>query len=477
MALVAMLGGGVEVGRYNFLIIDLNPHSCPAGHCARLPDLLRDSIPGVEIDVQVTTLFPPSPTPSQPDLIVLRPSSAMLLSHVLPMLRAKWNQSSILGIFCAGWNQPRDDSESFLEGLDDFAACPFKKVDLFPRIQRVLQVKERTVAAPAGNIKSRFGLEALVGKSKTFIQALEKIPPMAESDATVLITGETGTGKELVAEAIHYRSRRQGKPFIPVNCGALPDNVFENELFGHVKGAYTDASFSEKGLVGEAEGGTIFLDEVDVLSTTAQVKLLRFLQNREYRPVGSSRTLIANVRILAATNVDLWNQVQAKQFREDVYYRLNSLSICLPPLRERTEDIPLLAAHFLARHASQSHQELIRLSPPALQKLLVNPWPGNVRELEGVIQRSVILTSNSILQSDDIDLPASTQSGVFEDSTFRHAKAQAIKQFERAYLTQVLNSHRGNITRAAKQSGKERRSFQRLLRKYGLEGQIFRKLM
>ena len=472
-----MPGGGVEVGRYNFLIIDLNPHSCPAGHCARLPDLLRDSIPGVEIDVQVTTIFPPSLTPSQPDLIFLRPSSAKLLSHVLPMLRAKWSQPSILGILCAGWNHPGDVSESFLEGLDDFAACPFKKVVLFPRIQRVLQVKERTVAARAGDIKSRFGLEALVGESKSFIQALEKIPPLAQSDATILITGETGTGKELVAQAIHYRSGRQGKPFIPVNCGALPDNIFENELFGHVKGAFTDASFSEKGLVGEAEGGTIFLDEVDVLSPTAQVKLLRFLQDREYRPVGSSRNLIADVRILAAANVELRDQVQAKKFREDVYYRLNTLSISLPPLRERTEDIPILADHFLARHASPSHQELLRLSPPALQKLLAYPWPGNVRELEGTIQRSVILTSNSVLQPDDIDLPVSAKGKVSEGASFRHAKAQAIEQFERAYLTSVLNSHRGNITWAAKQAGKERRSFQRLLRKYGLEGQIFRKLM
>ena len=465
------------MGGYNFLIIDLNPYSCPAGHCARLPDLLRDSIPGVEIDVQVTALFPPSPTPSQPDLIFLRPSSAKLLSHVLPMLRAKWSQPSILGIFCTGWDQPRDISESILDGLDDYVACPFKEVDLLPRIRRQLLPSISSMASRASEIKSRFGLEALVGESKSFIQALEKIPPLAQSDATVLITGETGTGKELVAQAIHYRSGRQGKPFIPVNCGALPDNIFENELFGHVKGAFTDALFSEKGLVGEAEGGTIFLDEVDVLSAAAQVKLLRFLQNREYRPVGSSRNIIADVRIVAATNLDLWKQVQTKQFRDDIYYRLNTFSICLPPLRERTEDIPLLADHFLARHASQSHQQLLRLSPLAVQKLLDYSWPGNIRELEGTIQRSVILTSNSILQPDDIDLPVSAKNKASEGASFRHAKAKAIEQFERAYLTGVLNSHRGNITWAAKQAGKERRSFQRLLRKYGLERQIFRKLM
>ena len=193
--------------------------------------------------------------------------------------------------------------------------------------------------------------------------------------------------------------------------------------------------------------------------------------------MGSSRNIIADVRIVAATNLDLWKQVQTKQFRDDIYYRLNTLSICLPPLRERTEDIPLLAAHFIARHASQSHQQLLRLSPLAVQKLLDYSWPGNIRELEGTIQRSVILTSNSILQPDDIDLPVSAKNKVSEGASFRHAKAKAIEQFERAYLTGVLNSHRGNITWAAKQAGKERRSFQRLLRKYGLERQIFRKLM
>ena len=332
------------------------------------------------------------------------------------------------------------------------------------------------VATRVIGVRSHFRLEVLVGNSLSFLQAIGDIPLLAKSDATVLIEGETGTGKELVARAIHYRSAREGKPFIPVNCGALPDHLFENEMFGHIKGAFTDASSAEKGLVGEAEGGTILLDEVDMLSASAQVKLLRFLHDKEYRPLGSSRNLIADVRIVAATNVNLLHQVQGKKFREDLYYRLSALSICLPPLRDRIEDIPLLATHFLARYARQYGRGSLHLSPGVGEKLLAYPWPGNVRELEGAIQRAVVLTSGSVLQPDDVDLPGSFKSEVSEGGSFRDSKAQAIEQFERAYLINLLTSHQGNITRAARRAGKERRSFQRLLRKYGLERQVFQNL-
>ncbi len=466
------------MGLYNFLIIDLNPHSCPANTCGQLPDLVRDSIPAVEIDVQRSTLFPPRVKPSQPDLIFLRPSPPKILPDVLHKLREKSDRCPILGIFCIGWGRPGDVSEAVHKGLDDFLTCPYKKVDLFPRIRRLLELSQKpTAATQAVKIRSQFRLEALVGESKHFVQTIGKIPLLARSDATVLITGETGTGKELVARAVHYRSARNGRPFIPVNCGALPDNLFENELFGHIKGAFTDASSEQRGLVGEAEGGTMLLDEVDILSASAQVKLLRFLQDGEYRPLGSPKNVIADVRIVAATNVDLWHQVQAKHFREDLFYRLNVLPIHLAPLRERIEDIPLLAAHFLARYASQYGRGSLRLSPGALQKLLAYPWPGNVRELEAVTERAVILTSTSVLQPENIDLIDLAKSKVSEIGSFRDAKAQTIEQFERSYLTNLLSAHRGNITWAAKQAGKDRRGFQRLLRKYSLECTVFQKLI
>jgi DNA-binding NtrC family response regulator len=248
----------------------------------------------------------------------------------------------------------------------------------------------------------------------------------------------------------------------------------ENELFGHMKGAYTDASSPEKGLIAEAEGGTLFLDEVDSLSKSAQVKLLRFLQDREYRPLGSARSQSANVRVLAATNADLWHLVQSKQFREDLYYRINVLALRLPPLRERIEDIAPLALHFLHRYATQYRREAQQFSAEALNKLRAYGWPGNVRELETVIQRSLLLTSASIIQADDIELPvpyACTGSG---DASFREAKLRVVEQFERAYLISLLSAHKGNITQAAKQAGKERRTFARLLQKHQLEGNTFR---
>ncbi|KAA0242848.1 MAG: sigma-54-dependent Fis family transcriptional regulator [Candidatus Brocadia sp. AMX2] len=232
---------------------------------------------------------------------------------------------------------------------------------------------------------------------------IEKIPSLAWSDATVMIYGETGTGKELIARAIHYNSHRHGKPFIPVNCGALPDHLIENELFGHAKGAFTDASTAEKGLIAEAEGGALFLDEVDTLSSSAQIKLLRFLQDKEYRHLGSSKSRGADVRVIAATNSNLWYLVETKRFREDLYYRLNVLSVTLPPLRERVSDIPLLAAHFLTRYAKQNRRGLLHLSGDAMQKLIHYPWSGNVRELEGVIQRAAVLCASSVLEPEDID--------------------------------------------------------------------------
>jgi len=328
--------------------------------------------------------------------------------------------------------------------------------------------------ARAHAIKEKFHLESLVGDSECFLQVIEKIPRIAQSDATVLISGETGTGKELFARAIHYTSPRQAKPFVPINCGALPDHLFENELFGHAKGAFTDASSAEHGLLGLTEGGTLFLDEIDTLSPSGQIKLLRFLQDREYRPLGSGRTLVADVRIIAASNADLEPSRAAKVFREDLYHRLHVLVLSIPPLRERVDDIAFLAKHFLVKYGAQHALGSVHLAPGALRKLISYPWPGNVRELESQIQRPLVLTSTSILQATDIDLPSichSCQSS--EDTSLREAKARAIEQCEFTYLTKVLAAHQGNVSRAAKAAGKERRAFQRLLRKHGLERRPF----
>ena len=298
--------------------------------------------------------------------------------------------------------------------------------------------------------------------------------PLAQSDATVLICGETGTGKELFARAIHYHSPRRNKPFIPVNCAALPDHLFENELFGHVKGAFTDATSSEKGLIAEAEGGTLILDEVDTLSPAAQAKLLRFLQSGEYRPLGSSRSVTASVRIIAATNTDLFDRVKAKLFREDLYFRLNALSVIIPPLRERMEDIVHLSNHFLTQYAKERNTERRGISSDALRKLMAYEWPGNVRELEGLILRALVLTTSATLQPEDMNLPQQSPTSTQENTLLRQAKTNMIQNFELSYLTNLLAAHHGNITHAAMAAGKQRSTLQRLLRKYSLNPKSFR---
>jgi DNA-binding NtrC family response regulator len=385
----------------------------------------------------------------------------------------------MLGLFCLGWANPRRVYHTLLTSLDDFVSCPVTEIDLLPRLQRLLHGKNGTdPAAPRPPARPPVHFEFLIGASRRFRQVLEKIPLLAQPDAPVLILGETGTGKELVARAIHTHSARQRKPFVPVNCGALPEHLFENELFGHTKGAFTDASSAEKGLVAEAEGGTLFLDEIDALSPASQIKLLRFLQFREYRPLGSAKNRIADVRIIAATNADLWQYLQAKSFREDLYHRLNVLSLAVPPLRERPEDIPLLAMHFLTVYGKQHGRGPLRFSPRALRKLLAYAWPGNVRELEGVIQRAVILAPAPTLQPEDIDLPCMQddlpcmQNGRTQGA-FYVAKAQAIEQFEHTYLVELMVEHQGNISQAAKAAGKDRRTLQRLLHKYDLKRHPF----
>lgn len=321
--------------------------------------------------------------------------------------------------------------------------------------------------------------ETLIGTSRCFLQVKGKIPLLSRSRSTVLISGETGTGKELFARAIHYSGERSGKPFVPVNCAALPDHLIENELFGHSKGAFTGALVEKHGLFHEADGGTLFLDEINSLSMAAQSKLLRVLQDQEFRPLGSTKSRSVDVKIVAATNTDLRGLVEARQFREDLFYRLNVLSVVLPSLRSRKEDIPELARHFVACAADEFGKGIVRLSPDAIGALINYEWPGNVRELQGVVHRAVAMTMTDVIEPMDLDLPA--QEGlrsaptVVQDMTvrepggFQAMKAKVVDDFERAYLSQILSAHQGNVSKAARAAHKERRAFQRLLHKHGLQ--------
>ena len=451
------------------VMMDFDSHTCPEDHGGRLMHLLRHCTSTSAITMQTVTELPSETSCPPPDLVVLRRSCPANLSEMVQCLRRRWNSTPIVGLFCTGMITPAAVWESRFVDLDDFLTCPFRDIDVYPRIQWLLREKGQPFVIPqATEMQAPLHIEGLVGASSPFLRVLHIVQGVAYSDATVLISGETGTGKELIAHAIHYQSPRQAKPFVPVNCGALPDHLLENELFGHAKGAFTDASSSEKGLVAEAEGGTLFLDEVDTLSAAAQVKLLRFLQDRAYRPLGCSQSTTADVRIIAATNADLRQQVQTQRFREDLYYRLNTIPICLPALRERIDDIPLLATYFLRRYAHHYSRESLRFAPETLHQLIAYPWPGNVRELETVIQRAVILAVSPVLQPEDIDLPGTHQSARSTSNTFHAAKARAIEQFERAYLTHLLAAHEDNITRAAKHAGTSRRSVQRLMKKYDL---------
>lgn len=326
----------------------------------------------------------------------------------------------------------------------------------------------------------------LIGTSRCFLQATGMIPRLSRSKSTVLISGETGTGKELFARAIHYSGERRGKPFVPVNCAALPDHLIDNELFGHTKGAFTGALIEKPGLFHEAEGGTMFLDEINSLSMEAQSKLLRVLQDQEFRPLGSTKSRSVDVKVIASTDADLRYLVEARQFRVDLFYHLNVLSVSLPPLRDRKEDILLLAGHFLKVCEKEFCNGVSTIGHSAKAKLMNYAWPGNVRELQSVIRRGVAMASGELLDTQDLDLPENkgsecagptmtlvSRGAVSDDASFQAMKIKVIEEFERAYLSDLLSMHHGNISRAARAAKKERRAFQRLLRKHGLDRRVF----
>ncbi|HEY9132663.1 MAG TPA: sigma-54 dependent transcriptional regulator [Dyella sp.] len=327
-------------------------------------------------------------------------------------------------------------------------------------------------------------MPAMLGQSKAFQQMREQLQRYAACDVQVLIEGETGTGKELAAREIHYASARRDRPFVPVNCGALPDNLIENELFGHERGAYTDAKSAQPGLIDHARGGTLFLDEVDSLSSKAQVTLLRFLENNEYRPVGGVAR-VSNARVVAATNSCLDARVEEGLFRRDLQYRLNALHVRLPSLRERHGDVSILAIHFLAQVGQRLNRPAKRWADDALRMLDTHTWPGNVRELENVVLRAYLAAEDEIIDAAHLSgliIPISVavlstpQDAMFDDGDLHYvsAKQSAMCAFERTYLLGLMKRTSGNITAAARLSGTERRQLGKLLKKHGIATEAFR---
>lgn len=326
----------------------------------------------------------------------------------------------------------------------------------------------------------------MIGSSESLRSLITVINRVSSSDAPVLIQGETGTGKEVAARAIHYLSNREAGPFVPVNCGAYSDDLFIAELFGFERGAFTDAKKNHTGFIEQADKGTLFLDEVDSLSPKAQVVLLRFLQDREYRPLGAESYKRANVRIIAASNKSTHYLLSGEHFREDLFYRLDILSVNIPPLRQRADDIPQLCQHFLARFSQEYGRPVKVLSRETLAWMSVYDWPGNIRELENYLHKLFVLTESSII--DVVDVKGLPQSGAVEKScpensvfsgdnktldSFQREKARVIEEFEKNYIRSLLQRCAGNISKAARLAGKERRSFTRLIEKYGVDKNQF----
>ncbi|HEY6000566.1 MAG TPA: sigma-54 dependent transcriptional regulator [bacterium] len=315
----------------------------------------------------------------------------------------------------------------------------------------------------------------LLGESAAFRRIFELIKRFAACEATVLLQGETGTGKEVAARAIHFLGSRRDRPFIPVNCGALPDNLLEAELFGHERGAFTDARESRAGMVCEADGGTLFLDEIEAMTPKAQVVFLRYLQDGTYRPLGGRFARSKDVRVMAASNVDLEQLVSRNAFRSDLLYRLKVLTLWMPPLREREGDILMLAEAFLRRFAQQHRRPERRLHPGTREWLPRYHWPGNVRELENLMLREFLLCDGDSI---DIEPPAELRGPAARrtplDKGFRVAKAQAVAEFERTYIKDLLAASKGNLSLAARLSCKDRSTLVRLVKKHGIEAAHFK---
>lgn len=347
-------------------------------------------------------------------------------------------------------------------GASDYLLKPFKPDQLSLVLEKIVQQKK--INSEYMYLKSclekmtRF--DNIIGQSKPMLKIFDLIPEIAQSDASVLLCGETGTGKELVAKAIHAKSQRAGKPFIALNCGAMPDSLLESELFGHQKGAFTGATHARKGFLEVVSGGTLFLDEIGEISPKMQVDMLRVLEEKSITSLGSREPTKVDFRLISATRRDLQEAVQKGKYREDFYYRINVIRIEIPPLRERKDDIPLLVNHFLYKYSQETSCTVDRISDEAMSRLNAYDWPGNVRELENAIERAVVLSRSRTLRTSDFTF---LRSPVFEDKRF-----PTLKELEKSYILQVLDDSQWNVTRASQVLGINRSTLHKKIKRLGL---------
>jgi DNA-binding NtrC family response regulator len=372
--------------------------------------------------------------------------------------------------------------EAMKLGAADYLPKPFDNDELELIVERVLEgiSLRRDLRLLQEQVAGTYRFENIIGSSAAMQRVFEVVRKVADTDLTVLIRGPSGTGKELVANALHYNSPRRTRPLVKVNCAAFSRELVESELFGHEKGAFTGAITVREGKFEVADGGTLFLDEIGDMSLETQAKILRVLQEREFERVGGNRTIKVDVRVIAATNQDLEAKVQDGTFREDLYYRLKVVPIVLPALRERPEDLPLLIEHVLTTAAARLKREAKRLAPAAYRALLAAEWKGNVRELEHAIEQAIVLASSTEIQLSDFPALAgaaeAADGGASEGlpGSFREAKQQVIQRFERQFICEALERHRGNISKAAEEMGMYRQHLQIKLAEYGIDVAAYR---
>jgi DNA-binding NtrC family response regulator len=414
------------------------------------------------------------------------PYDVVVLDIMMPMVdglevlqRVKEAHPDIEVVMVTGLSQIDTAVRSMKLGAFDYLPKPFDPDELRLVVERALE--RRRLLQENLNLKSevssKYRFENIIGSSPRMQEMFRLIARCAPTSSTVLLTGESGTGKELVARAIHYNSLRKDKPFVTVDCTSLSENLLESELFGHVKGAFTGAVVNKRGLFEVANGGTLFLDEVANISLSIQAKLLRVIQEREFKAVGDTRTQSTDIRLIAATNKDLRTMVEAGSFRDDLYYRINIFPIEIPPLRERREDIAALAFHFLRAFSAELGKEVNEISDGAMNLLLNHHWPGNVRELENTVHRAVILATDKVIRKAHlVTLLAGSPEGDPEvprtgDELKRSKKAareKSVESIEKAFVLEALRRNAWNVTRSAEETGMQRANFQALMKKHGI---------
>ena len=395
--------------------------------------------------------------------------------ELLQRIKGMYNNTSVLIMTAYGGIETA--VEAMRRGAFNYITKPFNLDEIILNIDRLI-AQQKIIEENKylhSELEKVYGLKKIVGSSREIQKVLDMVSRVALSTATVLITGESGTGKELVARAIHFTGNRKGRKFVVINCATLSENLLESELFGHVKGAFTGAIKDKKGLFEEADGGTLFMDEIGDIPKSVQAKILRVLQEGEFISLGDTVTKKVDVRIIAATNQDLLQGVQEKEFREDLYYRLNVINIKMPPLRDRKEDIPLLVKHFVEKYNKKETRQIKGISPEVEKEFYNYNWPGNVRELENAIERAITLTNEDVI-SLNVILPLVKKEGIADglgddllSQPYKEARRKALDAFNIKYITNVLNKTSGNVTNAAKESEIERQYLQRMLKRYNIK--------